>query len=428
MGNSSEDRRGTLLFLTRDYPGDNYAERAFAYPELAALARKFDRIIIMPLDYQGTRLGYPDSLPPGVEVDWSLAHDPVTHNRALKAFYIFHPFALQSLASMVGEARTLRQWGKGVLQAVNTLSIGRVVLRTLRRHGLGPHDTLLYAFWFLDIGAALARIAREDGWKCAVRGHTSDIFTEKTLFRSDKVRNRLLRGVSKVLTISNTGREYLAQRFPDHKEKFVTMPLGSVKLYESGLYTPSDGLSRPLEILTVARIEPVKRIDMIFRILERLAMLNPERSMLWTVIGSGTLADKISQQVKTNRAGNLKINFTGMLTNEQIQKRYASNPPQWFMLASRSEGVPVSMGEAMSYGVPVITTNVGQIYELADEICSVNLGDTPDIEEAAEQLSRVIFDTGLQQNMSAAAKRRWERLFNGEPHSEATARLLRSLL
>jgi len=47
------------------------------------------------------------------------------------------------------------------------------------------------------------------------------------------------------------------------------------------------------------------------------------------------------------------------LPHNDVLNYYASNPVDVFINTSSSEGLPVSIMEAMSFGIPVIATNVG---------------------------------------------------------------------
>ena len=61
------------------------------------------------------------------------------------------------------------------------------------------------------------------------------------------------------------------------------------------------------------------------------------------------------------------VNFTGTVANKDVYDTYASTPFHVFVNVSKSEGVPVSIMEAMSFSIPVIATAVGGTSELVDE-------------------------------------------------------------
>lgn len=55
------------------------------------------------------------------------------------------------------------------------------------------------------------------------------------------------------------------------------------------------------------------------------------------------------------------------MLHPSVMKYYATHEIDWFMLLSTSEGLPVSILEAMSFGVPVIATDVGGVSEAVDD-------------------------------------------------------------
>ena len=98
------------------------------------------------------------------------------------------------------------------------------------------------------------------------------------------------------------------------------------------------------------------------------------------------------------------------------------------MLMSSTEGIPVSMGEAMSYGIPCVTTDVGQTTELADHENSIIFPVDVDVEKCADTLAWRLFDTELQERMSAAALDSWQRTFDAGALASETAGILASLI
>lgn len=412
----------TLIYCTNEFPGDLYSEKAFVDSELPALRRRFSRIILMPCDRTTRDKGYESMLPEGVEADWSLMEDRLNHSRLLKISYIFHPFVIRSLWTMIGEARTPAQWIKGLFQAINTVTIGRVVRKTARKAGLTPRNTVLYSLWFHNSGAALARLASIEGWHMATRAHTSDIYDEQMVFRSRRIRKRLLKSVDNVFTISTRGLEYLKERFPEHAEKFLYIPLGSMRAFtpeKPGHNSVTAGKS--VSFMTVARLDPIKRLDLIMDVLAETAALNPAVKIVWTIIGDGECMPALVAKADGLRCPNLGIRFEGALDNMEIQRRYACEAPDWFVMMSSSEGIPISMGEAMSYGIPVITTDVGSVGELATPECAVMLPRDIDIAETARRLSGIIYDSSLRERMGQAALSRWEEMFDSTSLSERLA-------
>ena len=61
---------------------------------------------------------------------------------------------------------------------------------------------------------------------------------------------------------------------------------------------------------------------------------------------------------------NFKLNFPGRISNNEILEALNENNYDFHINLSESEGVPVSIMESFSFGIPVIATNVGGISEI----------------------------------------------------------------
>jgi glycosyltransferase involved in cell wall biosynthesis len=60
----------------------------------------------------------------------------------------------------------------------------------------------------------------------------------------------------------------------------------------------------------------------------------------------------------------VEIVFKGFVPNKEVELYYASNPVDIFINLSTIEGLPISIMEAISYGIPIIATDVGGTKEI----------------------------------------------------------------
>jgi glycosyltransferase involved in cell wall biosynthesis len=78
----------------------------------------------------------------------------------------------------------------------------------------------------------------------------------------------------------------------------------------------------------------------------------------------------------------------GNMKNSEILDYFLQSPVDIFLNASRSEGIPVSIMEAMSCGIPAIAPDVGGIKELVSEGMGVLMSKDPTVAEIAEHVRR----------------------------------------
>lgn len=419
---TTEMNTDTLVILTNQYPGYTPTERVFVENELPALLRKFKKIVFLPLDRVNSNPSFLYDLPSHCDVDWSLADDKIQHCPVMKFFGIFTPFTINTLLGMIGDAKNLSQWREGMLQAINAVSIARAIRKFAKRRNLSSSNSTFYSFWFHHAAHGLALASKRRNWNIAVRCHSFDIYDE-VRFHPLRMRHRLIESISKVFSISRDGRNYLTTKHPDLSSKFDSAPLGSKRLFAPLEITDSNNLNdknipRVCRFVTVARIAPEKRHTLILALMCRLALMRPELLFDWLVIGDGPNRNELEKAIANTHIPNLDIRLTGTLDNREIQQMYSTNPPDWFIMLSNREGMPVSICEAMSYSIPVISTDVGAIAELVDDNCSILLPKEVNIEEAAWGILDFIDFPARARNAGRSGLARWEKLFNSENLAE----------
>jgi len=99
-----------------------------------------------------------------------------------------------------------------------------------------------------------------------------------------------------------------------------------------------------------------------------------------------------------------------------------------FVLASKTETLPISILEAMRAGLPVIASDVGGISEEVVDGETGLLVPAGSVEELSGALKRLLADRQLRVAMGNAGRRRFERLFLAETMLERTQALYEEVL
>ena len=68
-----------------------------------------------------------------------------------------------------------------------------------------------------------------------------------------------------------------------------------------------------------------------------------------------------------NLEENISVKLLGKVNNNDILNFYSITPVNLFINLSESEGIPVSIMEAISFSIPIIATDVGGVSEIVTE-------------------------------------------------------------
>jgi glycosyltransferase involved in cell wall biosynthesis len=223
-------------------------------------------------------------------------------------------------------------------------------------------------------------------------GYANENFLMNALGRPSRVLEALalavIREFDLVVVRGQRARRHLAEMGVDQRIALIT---GSIR--------PSDGTrsTRPIDLIFVGRLAPIKQPELFVQIVERLA--RSRASLRTMMIGAGPELDSLQREAA--RLGiRENIEFLGYRTDVSEFLRQS----KVFVLTSRSEGMSIALLEAMGCGVPGVAADVG---ELSDVLVSgVNgwLVRPNDLEGYVQRISELLDDPVRWQQLSSAAR------------------------
>jgi D-inositol-3-phosphate glycosyltransferase len=182
----------------------------------------------------------------------------------------------------------------------------------------------------------------------------------------------------RVIASSESEGNYLEYLYDSPKGKIVIIPPGvDTELFrpmnmdeaKNHIHMPS---SKKL-ILFAGRIEPLKGIDVLMYAIKIVLTRNPSYPVCLCIVG-GDISQPQSEWSQTHRALNALRKLLGLTASvtfvgqrPQHELPYYYNAAEMVVMPSHYESFGLSALEAMSCGVPVITTNVTGISSLIDE-------------------------------------------------------------
>jgi len=124
---------------------------------------------------------------------------------------------------------------------------------------------------------------------------------------------------------------------------------------------------------------------------------------------------------------NISCFLLGQLPNEKILSFYSTKPIEVFINTSESEGIPVSIMEAISFGTPIIACDVGGISEIVNNKNGILLDPNPSPLEIANAIWKVS-KHDEHQNYRQNSRLIWENRFNAEENFKKFSDHLISLI
>lgn len=246
-------------------------------------------------------------------------------------------------------------------------SIGKNAIQNfITKEQIDLDDTLFYSYW-CDVNAiSLAKFKKSnDKLTFITRLHGWDLYFERHEIHFLPFREFTFNAAEKIIPISNDGRKYvLNNKLSIRSEKVVTARLGvedfNVNIrYRDGIYTRKDG--EPLRILTLSHINPVKRLDRLVDVLKNIETID----IIWEHIGYGhqpyesTMTQYIQNELKGK--ANIQFRLHGQFSKNQVKDFIENTPIDVIVNCSDTEGIPVSLMEAISAGIPAIAFDIGGI-------------------------------------------------------------------
>ena len=377
----------TLILITSAFPADTITEPTFIMPELRAMAGKFKKVVVMPMQNLPDLAQIDLSDMENVTVSMELANDRLWRHKWMRGVLMAHPLALRALLS-------------GKFDEVTYALSALTVRRTIKRLGLNPGETLLYSYWFESQapGAALSPITT------IIRAHGHDVWTE----RGHRLRAMALDRSAALFAVSDSGAEHIRECYPESATKVTVSRLGCLKLFPDRLSSYHKAREHRLTFITCARCSPEKRTPLIYQFVKAVAVARPATEVKWIYVGDGPEMENLKETIESDtRLSNFTPDLRGSLQNSEVQKIYANEAIDWSILLSTTEGLPISICESLSYGVPVIATDVGGISEIVNDSCGLLLPPDPEKEEFVRGIAPYLDSDYRMEQLRKGALEKW---------------------
>ena len=373
-------KQNTLILLCDNYPLS--AREFFIDDEMRVIAPKFDKVLIYTASADsGENLNR--FVPANAEIV-SFSRQKLESGKLKSIFRIFKPmfvaelfFALRNLP--------VKYWLSAVkimyVEIHRATNLKKDLVGLCKAKNLNPSDCVFYSYWHDYKALALAMLRKNDqSIKCVARAHGWDNFADRHTPPYLPYKSFIINNLSQTYSISDAGKIYFEQYLNRKLDDKVTVSrLGKFNDRQPNMDKQFDSVL----ICSCSDIRADKRIDKIIDVLSLLKCQNVK----WVHIGDDNLRTVIEQYAK-EKLQNVDYEFLGMISNPSLLDYYSTNYVDLFINLSTSEGIPVSIMEALSAGIPIVATNVGGTPEIVNQ----QNGFLVDADFNVEDVAKVVDD------------------------------------
>lgn len=218
-------------------------------------------------------------------------------------------------------------------------------------------------------------------------------------------RDYIINGLDTIYPISVDAYTYLLEKYPmASADKIIVSRLGTK---DKGTHISHK--SDVLRIVSCSWMRPVKRNSLILD-----ALKNADFPVEWTHIGDGEEFSLIENRISQLDNPYVKCKLLGRMLNDEVIDYYKNEEFDVFINVSASEGVPVSIMEAMSFGKIIVATDVGGTAEIVhDGLNGYLLPAEVDAEVLLETLRKLYqLDAANHDKLCKTSRKMWEELAN----------------
>lgn len=335
----------SVILITNSYPFGN--GETYIAPELE-YANGVAHISIIPMIEDKDREHR--KLPDNVKL-LSLKHSKNSKTILILQTVLSKPF-FKGLVELISNKKLRALTIKELFKFVYASKVHYCTIKnTLMFNGINDYSKCIFYSYWMDSTSLSISYFKKFGAKSVTRCHGGDLYDDRLPWNHQFLRKYITEHVDFVCPVSIQGKKYLDKRIGFHNN-VIAMHLG---VLDNGVGFYDD--SQIPIIVSCSSVIPLKRIELIIDALSQV-----KSRYKWIHFGDGSDFDRIKKLAFEKLNGN-SYEFKGNRNNQDIVQFYKNNNVKMFINASSTEGVPVSIMEALSFGIPVIATDVGGVSE-----------------------------------------------------------------
>ncbi len=374
-------KKPLLILLTEAYPVILY--ELFIEDEVRVVAPHFDKIIFVTENQKESEI---QPYIPANSVTCKYDTNPTLLNKFQALKYLCYGFFYKETLFVL-KKNNKKHWFKifkiMFMELAKAHKIKKTINDILSKNKNGYSQIYLYSYWHNHKALALALIRKKDKERiCIARAHGWDVFAGRHAIPYLPFKTFILKNLDCTYSISETGKKEFEKNYGNNiSSKVQVSRLGKFNDRQPVFQVNAKGYL----LFSCSELLPVKRIHLIIELISKLPLAN----IRWIHYGEGPLRKEL-EALAADLLPHVSYELRGMVPNKEILDFYQANPVDLFINLSESEGIPVSIMEALSSGVPVLATDVGGTSEAVNSEHGFIIEKDFDMNEVAEIITKYL--------------------------------------
>lgn len=403
-----------LFLFTIDYTSD----KMFIEPELHYLIENFDVVLVLEQEPKD------DILINGKHVKYIV----YKKKRSLIDYFYYFIF-LFNIDLLIEVWEIIKDKEFRISRIKNSLSfyfVSRELNNFYQKEKILYKYTsaIYYTYWSIQSTLALTLYSHKyPNIKVITRVHGYDLYNERNLYGRLPFRHQIDKRIDRIIFASQYGLDYYLKTYEKQaSEKYILSRLGIENDFGIGPYKKD----KNFVLVSCSNLIEIKRVDLIVK---GLSMID-NFMIYWIHFGDGdqySAINLLSENLLREKK-NIEYYLAGQIGNEEIHHFYKNESVDCFITTSSTEGGnPVSIQEAMSYGIPIIGTRSGGIPEMINGNGFV-LPSNPTALKVSEAIRKIYeMNDEVVNCLRKRSRENWEKNFTAKHNHSHLITILKNL-
>jgi len=396
----------TLFLFTDSFP--YHTREVYIETEILYLSKHFKKIYIFPINVSGVARPVPDNVEI-INIHQSVANERVKY--FFKSFFL----TLKIYLDLKNKKVARSGFKKNMLLTYNAFLYVKAIENFIEEKKIINTELVIYSYWFLHWSYIIAMLKRQhSNLKAYSRAHMGDLYDNMCDHTFAEYK---LQYLDKLFPISKDGQKHLTDLFPEFHNKIEVSYLG-VKYIDNN---PNTTGNSNYIIVSCSSMNSQKRIESFFEVLSHIRI-----RVTWVHFGGMDSEIEALKSKIDNLPSNISVIFYGYIPNHQILEYYKNNHVDLFLNLSLSEGIPVTIMEAISFGIPAMATNVCGSPEIVSFDQKMVIPKDFDAQKVAKSIEQFLLHDANDKYYREKVLNFWNTHFNAELNYENFAKIISS--